>query len=513
MSVMTAVAWIGVMFLAAIVIRWKVRILGSMLVPSCLIAGIIGFIFMNTTGLEGTKAADYGLISGQLYTFLFINLGLTLPEKKPGPERLPGAGNPDAGNSAGKSAHAGDAYSSGGAASSGDAQSSGGLRKRIRRGMLSGILGMGSFWAMAYAFQALIGFGILTVIGGIWHMDRAYGLMIPFGFAQGPGQAVTYGSVIEKAGWNDAVQVAMMFAAVGFIVAFLLGVPFARKGIRRGIAEAHVELSDSLIRGFFEPEKQESYGKVTSYGGNLDVMTLHIALVGISWILGIQIGKLWGLIPGYFGQLFSQLLFFNGMLAAYAVRWVLTRMGFTKFMDRGTQVRITNASTDLMVAATFFAIDLNIVGKWVVPILIICAATACVTWVLIRYFGARFGGSNDFERTLGEWGTVTGTNATGLSLVRIADPDNETTTAAELGPANIVNVPASYIVAPAICAFCAGSMKTGVLLASLLGVIGGYLVFMRITGVWGKKTYDVRTGWKRDAGTKDTKEQQGGETE
>ena len=196
-----------------------------------------------------------------------------------------------------------------------------------------------------------------------------------------------------------------------------------------------------------------------------------------------------------------------------AVRWVLTRMGFTKFMDRGTQVRITNASTDLMVAATFFAIDLNIVGKWVVPILIICAATACVTWVLIRYFGARFGGSNDFERTLGEWGTVTGTNATGLSLVRIADPDNETTTAAELGPANIVNVPASYIVAPAICAFCAGSMKTGVLLASLLGVIGGYLVFMRLTGVWGKKTYDVRTGWKRDAGTKDTKEQQGGETE
>ena len=29
MSVMTAVAWIGVMFLAAIVIRWKVRFLGG----------------------------------------------------------------------------------------------------------------------------------------------------------------------------------------------------------------------------------------------------------------------------------------------------------------------------------------------------------------------------------------------------------------------------------------------------------------------------------------------------
>ncbi len=465
MGVMTSVAWIGVMFLAAVVIRAKVKVIGDMLVPACMIAGVIGFAFMNTVGLEGAEFGSFTTISGQLYTFLFINLGLTLGEKKSKEKREKISSLQD-------------------------------LRSRMGDSMFSGIFGMGSFWALAYAFQPLIGFGLLTIFGKIWDMNPTYGLLIPFGFAQGPGQAVTYGAIIEEAGWENAIQVAMLFAAVGFLIAFIFGVPFAKKGIRKGIASSNVEMGEELTLGFVEPEGQRSYGKETTYGGNLDVLTFHVALIGLAWILGLQIGKLWGLIPGYFGQLFSKLLFFNGMLAGYGIRYVLGKLGVTKYLDRGTQIRITNASTDIMVAATFMAINLQIVGKWVAPILIICIVTAIATWVAIRYFGARFGGSNDFERTLGEWGTATGTNATGLSLVRIVDPNNETTTAAELGPANAVNVPASYIVAPAICSFAAGSMSTGTLLVSLFGIIAAYLVFMRLIGVWGKKTYDINKGEK-----------------
>lgn len=149
-----------------------------------------------------------------------------------------------------------------------------------------------------------------------------------------------------------------------------------------------------------------------------------------------------------------------------------------------------------MVTAAFMAIDMQIVGKWMVPILIVCIATTLVTWFAIKYFGSRFGGKNDFERILGEWGTVTGTNATGLALVRIADPNNDTTTAAELGPANIVNVPASYFVMPAILAYAAGSMSLTTMLISLGGVIVAYLIFIRLIGVWGKKTFDMGKGEK-----------------
>ena len=301
---------------------------------------------------------------------------------------------------------------------------------------------------------------------------------------------------LAKGKGTNAVQVAILFAAVGFIVAFLFGVPFAKKGMQKGIACSKTRPNEHLTKGFYPLEKQETYGKVTTYGGSLDVMTLHLALIGLCWVGGLLLGKVWLLVPGYFGQLFSSLLFFNGMLIAYVVRWALGKFGFHKYMDRGTQERITNACTDMMVMATFMAIDFQIVGKWIIPTMVCCVAAARLTWITINYFVPRFGGKNDFERLLGEWGTVTGTNATGLALVRIVDPNNETTTAAELGPANAVNVPASYIVAPAICAYAAGEMGLSLFLISMIGTIVGYLIFMKVIGVWGKKTFDIKKGEK-----------------
>lgn len=466
MEVMTTLGWIGIMFLIGCIVRAKVKPVGDMLIPACLIGGVVGAILMNATGLAGATQAAASTISGQLYTFMFINLGLTVPLPRDEKTAITGQGGIQ------------------------------GLRQKMGRSMLSGVIGMGSYWAIAYGFQALVGFYILKVIGGIWSMDPTYGLLVPFAFAQGPGQAITYGTAVEASGWEGAIQVGITFAAIGFLVAFIFGVPFAKKGLRKGIACSKTKLSDEVKIGFFPKEKQEPYGKVVSYGGNLDTLTFHIALVGLSWVLGKYIvSPIFGLMPGYFGELFPQLLFFNGMLAAFGVRYVMKKLGLMQYLDRGTQVRITNSSTDIMVLATFMAIDFNFIAKWIVPILIISVVESIVTWVTIRYFGARFGGENDFERTLAEWGTVTGTNATGLALARIADPDSTTTTAAELGPSNAVNVPAFFVV-NGILGYAAGAFGVSGLWINIGGVIIAYLVFMRVVGCWGKKTFDINKGEK-----------------
>ncbi len=466
MSLMTAVAWIGVMLLVAMALRAKISFVGNAMIPACVIAGCIGFAFMNAFGLPGTTHAEFNLIAGQLYTFLFINMGLTIAAPRDD-------GQP--------------------------AQKIGGLkdlRGRVRGGMLSGIFGMGSYWALAYAFQALLGYGILKLIGGHFGMNPVYGTILSFTFAQGPGQAIIYGGQMEASGWNDAIQVGLAFASVGFLVAYIGGVPFARRGIKNGIACSKIRLTDDVAKGFTPPERQESYGKLTTYSGAIDTLTFHVALVGASWVLGLAVGKAWTVIPGYFGNLFSQLLFFNGMLAAYALRYLLGKFGVTRYFDRGTQNRITGLCTDLMVCGSFMAINLQIVIKWVIPILVLCAVCSLATWYTIRFFGARFGGVNDFERTLGEWGTATGTNATGISLIRIVDPENETTSVAELGPANIVNVPASYFIMPTVLGFAAGSISENAMMICLAAVFFGYLAFMYAVGVLGKKTFSISRGEK-----------------
>lgn len=465
MAIMTAVAWMGVLFLIAMLLRVWIRPLGKTLVPICVIAGVLGFVLMNTLGLSGTSSSEYSLISGQLFIFLFINMGLTLPDVNKKVKALKVRNWKD-------------------------------LRLQVSHSMLSGILGMGSVWAILYALQALIGYGVLLLIGSYFDMDPTYGLLLPFGFAQGPGQAVTYGTEMEAVGWFGATQVGISFAAIGFLIAFIVGVPFARKGLQKGIAYSNIELTNDIMKGLYEPEKQQYYGKNTTYSGAIDTLTFHVALVGIAWILGIQLGKLWGLIPGYFGQLFSGLLFLNGMLVAYALRYILSKVGLTKYLDRGTQNRITGFCTDVMVCAAFMAIDLQIIGKWLVPIFVCAIVCAVVSWFIVRYFGARFGGKNDFERTLCEWGTVSGTNATGISLARIVDPENETTTITELGLSNVVNIPASYFVMPAILGFAAGTVGLETLIISLFVVMLGYMIFMVAVGVWGKKTFDISKGEK-----------------
>ena len=90
--------------------------------------------------------------------------------------------------------------------------------------------------------------------------------------------------------------------------------------------------------------------------------------------------------------------------------------------------------------------------------------------------------------------------ATGLALTRIVDPNNDTTTAAELGPSNAVNLPASLYVMPAILAYSAGTMGLKLFLITMILVIVIYLVFMRVVGVWGKKTFDINKGEKYQDG-------------
>ena len=59
--------------------------------------------------------------------------------------------------------------------------------------------------------------------------------------------------------------------------------------MKKGIACSKVELSEDVARGFFEPERQESYGKLTTYSGAIDTLTFHAALVGVWYLVRVRL--------------------------------------------------------------------------------------------------------------------------------------------------------------------------------------------------------------------------------
>lgn len=239
-SFMIAFGLASVALCIGTLLRAKIPVLRNMLVPASVIAGIIGLIFMNLTDQFhfniGTDSEMYTNIVNHLFTISFISICLTGSKKS---------------------------------------------EENTAKHMMKGALGMGSVWCLLYALTPLIGFGIIYLIGRQFDIASIYGTLIPFAFTQGPGQAAAYGSIYESYGWENAAMVGVTFAAIGFIVAFAVGIPAAKLGVSRGIAKNCGTIDSSILKGYLKKEEQTNYMvKDTTCNSNIETLSFHFALIG-----------------------------------------------------------------------------------------------------------------------------------------------------------------------------------------------------------------------------------------
>lgn len=454
MPALYALSAIGVLCLAGMALRRWVPFLRSNLVPATVIAGLLGVVVMNTglgSALPGVTPALCADITGQLFILSFISIALAHT-----PHR----------------------------AAEGDGTGGSGL--------LRGAWAMGLTWAALYALQATVGMGVTGIVGPAAGMDWMYGILIAFAFAQGPGQAATFGALFEKQGWAHATDVALTFSALGFAVAFCVGVPLARWGLRLGLGRHAVPIGESVRRGYYSREEQrESLGRTTTFSGSIETLTVHMALMGVSYILGQLLAWTVGHLPGFLGTNLGGLVFLWGMIAAYIVRWVVIRVGAGHLLSTELQGRITGFTSDFLVVSGFMAVQLAVVAQWMVPILIVAVVVAAVTLAVTIMIGQRYGSDHDFERTMGMFGTATGTTPTGLALVRIIDPRMKTPTFSEMG---LMNLPEMIYLSVflVISAGFSGALGQVPTFAALIGFTVLFLVLLPLTRSLRGRTWSFR---------------------
>jgi ESS family glutamate:Na+ symporter len=452
MSLAVAFGLASIMLCIGLIIRVKVPFIRNMLIPTSIIAGTLGFIIMNTGLITTTSADTYIEIVTYLFTMMFIALGLT-------------GGN--------------------------DSESQGERRKSITQGAF----GIGLVWTLLYSLTPLVAVIVLVLMGSSFGMDPLYGLLIPFAFAQGPGQAATFGGIIEQQhGLADAANVAVTFAAIGFIICFVVGVPLAKYGIRKGLAKhlGSVNVQDYIKRGYFSKDKPgESIGNETTFSGNIDTMTFHFAVIGVGLIMAMLISEAISYIPNI-GPTFAGLLFIYGLFSGYILKFIMKKLDIAYLLDDRFLSRITGWATDYLIVASFMGVQLAVIGGFITPIIIVSIVVSIVIFFVCIYFGQRMGASNDFERTLGLFGASTGQVHSGLALIRIIDPAFKTSTAIELGLMNLVNTIPINLIALVIISITSGFFSWTVGVAIILASIIVYLILMKVFKVWGKKTYDFK---------------------
>jgi len=392
--------FLAILLLMGVVLRARIPFFQRFLFPSCLIGGVLGLILVNT-GLVHFSAHDLESFAYHLFNISFISVGLTR----------------------GREAH-----------------NTSGHKKEIVKGSLWMALTQG----VTFPLQAAIG-GLSVLLFSVFGVKLfpTFGFLVPLGFNEGPGQALSFGKVWETVGFNHAATLGLGFAAVGYFFAFFVGVPLVNHWIRKG---SSARGTGGLPRDFLvgltaRGQKRESAGELTLHSANTDSLAFQAALVGLVYVLTYLFVKYFGkVLPPDAGKMLWGFFFFFGLGLALCVRWLMEKMGLEYLVDRGIQRRITGWSVDFLIVATVTAIQVLVVWTYMVPFLTISLVSGILTTLVVLFLGKRLPSYN-LERTVAIYGTVTGTVSCGLLLLRIADPEFQTPVALEIAIMNVFVVP------------------------------------------------------------------------
>jgi ESS family glutamate:Na+ symporter len=116
------------------------------------------------------------------------------------------------------------------------------------------------------------------------------------------------------------------------------------------------------------------------------------------------------------------------LMGSFLVRFSLEKTGQTKIVSSLFQREIGILSTDLLIITAMAGLNLPLLVNYWVPISIL--ALGGLIWNLagMLIFSRLFFKDEWFERAIAEFGNSTGVAASGLLLLRLADPRNSTNT-------------------------------------------------------------------------------------
>lgn len=276
-----------------------------------------------------------------------------------------------------------------------------------------------SFALIAMAVvQSILGFTILAIwVGASLH--PGHGFMIMLGFAQGPGQALAFGSAWEPLGLVRGGQIGLLYAALGFAWCCAFGVPLVAYARRKGWIdplpppEAAVETTTTATNDTAELD------------GRMEPLTVQLVAVGC--VYAMVFGVLWLLtraLPegGSAAASVWGFHFLVGSSIAIGVRRLVDRRTLPIGLDDGLLGRLASTAIDLTTAAALCAIELSALGDVLIPILVLSSCGGALTLVMCLWLAKRAFPEAPFSHALLLYGTATGTMPTGLALLRIVDP-------------------------------------------------------------------------------------------
>lgn len=298
--------------------------------------------------------------------------------------------------------------------------------------LLQGIIGIGISFILAYTFMPVFKTG----------PGLATGILLPFGFGQGPGQANNFGVIYETFnpnGFAGGQSYGLAMASMGFIWASIGGVFYLNKFKKMKISG---EEKKSTLTSLQEIEAPDEIPVAES----MDKMTVQIALIfavyGLTLLTMFGLSSLVSLNATAYNMLNSLIWAFNfifGILIALLSKKFFVFLRKTGLMTRQYPNnfmlnRIAGVVFDVMVVSSILAINFEDLSKnniWV-GFLLISSVGGAATMVYMHFLTKRVYKAYPLEGFSAMYGMLTGTASTGIALLREVDPYYKTPAATDI---------------------------------------------------------------------------------
>lgn len=295
-------------------------------------------------------------------------------------------------------------------------------KKKFTKHRAGEVFDSGIITVNTYLLQAMFGIAITMIAVAAFNVSGlidAAGILLAFGFGQGTGQALNYGVIYEGYGLEGGGNFGLTIAALGFLVACIVGVIYMNVLRRKGV----IKLSKEEKRAELSDYEDENEIPVVA---SMDKFTVQFAIVIIIYTISYLImAGLSALLPSLENTLFG-FNFLIGTLLTVPVKAVINKLQSKKIIKQQIvnnfmMNRIGGFAFDLMIVSGVAAIQLPLLKDHWGVLLILAVVGALVTFVYVYLTSKTLFKGYVHEQFLAMFGMLTGTASTGIILLREID--------------------------------------------------------------------------------------------
>jgi ESS family glutamate:Na+ symporter len=280
--------------------------------------------------------------------------------------------------------------------------------------------------ASQVAFGMVLGFGqylvgglaLLLVLQPLLGTNPLMACLIEVGFEGGHGTAAGMGPSFVELGLASGEALGLAMATVGVLAAVLIGSTLVVIGRRRRwlVSTGAPGGPPPQAQGE-DPSRRSPLPQGPS--PTIDALTVNLALVGAAVGLGVLFKE--GLVASW-PLLKAVPLFPLAMIGGLLVQLVLQRAGRPQLASAPLQHSLGSLAMDLLITAAMASLNLPLLEEAWLPFTVLAVVGLAWNLAVFWWLAPRLFADAWFERAIADFGQGTGVTATGLLLLRMADP-------------------------------------------------------------------------------------------